>query len=232
MESMLDIALDILADATIDTLKLVPFLLATYIAMEWLEHKTGTKTQEAVRKAGSAGPIIGAALGVVPQCGFSAAASTLYAGRVITLGTLFAVYLSTSDEMLPIFIAEQAPVETIAGILVAKLVIAMVMGFLVDAIMRRRKSRRRGFAFTNCASATDATATIIAAPAKSIPRLYISITMIAPMAATTSITSMITVTTMMQMDGRTSFAAPLSTHLKSLFSSFLSRLRSMRLSKG
>ena len=144
MESMLDIALDILADATIDTLKLVPFLLATYIAMEWLEHKTGTKTQEAVRKAGSAGPIIGAALGVVPQCGFSAAASTLYAGRVITLGTLFAVYLSTSDEMLPIFIAEQAPVETIAGILVAKLVIAMVMGFLVDAIMRKKKITQEG----------------------------------------------------------------------------------------
>ena len=107
-----DIAFDVVQDAVIDTLYLIPFLLVTYLAMEWLEHKTGARTQEAIRGAGKAGPAIGALLGVVPQCGFSAAASTLYAGRVVTLGTLFAVYLSTSDEMLPIFIAEQVPVQT------------------------------------------------------------------------------------------------------------------------
>ena len=88
-----------------DTLYLIPFLFVTYLAMEWLEHKTGGKTQEAIRHAGAAGPIVGAFLGVVPQCGFSAVAATLYAGRVITLGTLFAVFLSTSDEMLPIFLS-------------------------------------------------------------------------------------------------------------------------------
>lgn len=119
-----------------DTLYLIPFLFVTYAAMEWLEHRTAGKTQEAIQRAGAAGPIAGAVLGVVPQCGFSAAAATLYAGRVITLGTLFAVFLSTSDEMLPIFIAEQVPVGTIAKILGAKIVIGMVMGFIVDAVLR------------------------------------------------------------------------------------------------
>lgn len=119
-----------------DTLYLIPFLFLTYMAMEWLEHRTAGKTQEAIQHAGAAGPIVGAVLGVVPQCGFSAAAATLYAGRVVTLGTLFAVFLSTSDEMLPIFIAEQVPVETIAKILGAKLLIGMIMGFIVDTVLR------------------------------------------------------------------------------------------------
>lgn len=119
-----------------DTLYLIPFLFVTYLAMEWLEHKTAGKTQEAIQRAGAAGPVAGAFLGVIPQCGFSAAAATLYAGRVITLGTVFAVFLSTSDEMLPIFLAEQVPAETIAKILGAKVVIGMVMGFIVDAVLR------------------------------------------------------------------------------------------------
>lgn len=131
-----DIAVEVLQDAVIDTLYLIPFLLVTYLLMEWLEHKTGHKAQSAIRKAGKAGPAIGAVLGVVPQCGFSAAASTLYAGRVITLGTLFAVFLSTSDEMLPIFIAEQVPIETLLGVLGIKVVVGMAFGFAVDAVLR------------------------------------------------------------------------------------------------
>lgn len=119
-----------------DTLYLIPFLFATYVAMEWLEHMTGARTQDAIRRAGNFGPIIGALLGVVPQCGFSAAAATLYAGRVITLGTLFAVFLSTSDEMLPIFIAEQVPLPTILSILGTKMAIGIVAGFVVDLVMR------------------------------------------------------------------------------------------------
>ena len=106
METIAHIAEHVLEHSLADTLYLIPFLFVTYLAMEWLEHKTGGKTQEAIRHAGAAGPIVGAFLGVVPQCGFSAVAATLYAGRVITLGTLFAVFLSTSDEMLPIFLAE------------------------------------------------------------------------------------------------------------------------------
>ncbi|HIT46048.1 MAG TPA: arsenic efflux protein [Candidatus Aphodovivens excrementavium] len=136
MEEFVHILQHTLEHSVSDTLYLIPFLLLTYVAMEWLEHRTAGKTQEAIQHAGAAGPIVGAVLGVVPQCGFSAAAATLYAGRVVTLGTLFAVFLSTSDEMLPIFIAEQVPVETIAKILGAKLLIGMIMGFIVDTVLR------------------------------------------------------------------------------------------------
>lgn len=136
MEEFAHILQHTLGHSVSDTLYLIPFLFLTYMAMEWLEHRTAGKTQEAIQHAGAAGPIVGAVLGVVPQCGFSAAAATLYAGRVVTLGTLFAVFLSTSDEMLPIFIAEQVPVETIAKILGAKLLIGMIMGFIVDTVLR------------------------------------------------------------------------------------------------
>lgn len=131
-----DLAIDVLQDAFFDTLYLIPFLLVTYLFMEWLEHKTGSKAQDAIRRAGVGGPAIGALLGVVPQCGFSAAASTLYAARVVTLGTLFAVFLSTSDEMLPIFIAEQVPANVLFTVIVFKIVIGMAFGFAVDAVMR------------------------------------------------------------------------------------------------
>lgn len=146
MENIAHIAGHVLEHSLADTLYLIPFLFVTYLAMEWLEHKTGGKTQEAIRHAGAAGPIVGAFLGVVPQCGFSAVAATLYAGRVITLGTLFAVFLSTSDEMLPIFLAEAVPGNTILSIMGAKVVIGMVMGFIVDAVLRlarRDKERLR-----------------------------------------------------------------------------------------
>ncbi len=130
---------DVIIDTLQDTLKLIPFLFLTYLAMEYLEHKTGRKAQKLVRKAGRFGPVIGGALGIVPQCGFSAAASGLYAGRVITLGTLMAIYLSTSDEMLPILISEQAPVRTIVFILLAKVVIGIAAGFVIDLFFSGRK---------------------------------------------------------------------------------------------
>jgi len=119
----MEIMMHALEHAFVDTLKLVPFLFVTYLAMEALEHHAGAASEAAVRKAGHAGPAIGALLGVVPQCGFSAAASTLYAARVVSLGTLFAVFLSTSDEMLPILIAEQAPMALIVKVLAIKVVV-------------------------------------------------------------------------------------------------------------
>lgn len=137
--SLMDVAADVLQDAVLDTLYLIPFLLVTYLLMEWLEHHMGEKSQRAIQRAGVAGPAIGAVLGAVPQCGFSAAASTLYAGRVVTLGTLFSVYLSTSDEMLPIFIAEQVPLPTLFAVIGSKIVIGLVFGFAVDAVMRFRR---------------------------------------------------------------------------------------------
>ena len=98
--------LEIIEETLIDAVKLLPFLFITYLIMEYIEHKMGHKTKSAIKKSGKWGPIIGSILGVFPQCGFSVSATNLYAGRVITLGTLIAVYLSTSDEMLPIFISE------------------------------------------------------------------------------------------------------------------------------
>lgn len=142
----MEIMMHALEHAFVDTLKLVPFLFVTYLAMEALEHHAGAASEAAVRKAGHAGPAIGALLGVVPQCGFSAAASTLYAARVVSLGTLFAVFLSTSDEMLPILIAEQAPMALIVKVLAIKVVVGMVVGFAIDAVlhaMRRDKERLR-----------------------------------------------------------------------------------------
>lgn len=139
----MDLLIDILLDAGKDTLSLVPFLLVTYLALETLEHVAGDRVNGAIKRAGAAGPVVGSLLGIVPQCGFSAMAATLYAGRVVTLGTLVAVFLSTSDEMLPLLLAEQVPVQTMAMLLASKALIALVTGFIVDAAIRglRRNAR-------------------------------------------------------------------------------------------
>ena len=142
MEDITHLIGHVLEHSIEDTLYLIPFLFVTYLAMEWLEHKAGDKAEEAVRRAGAAGPVVGSLVGIVPQCGFSAAAATLWAGRVITLGTLFAVLLSTSDEMLPIFLAEQVAPMTILKIMGVKLMIGMVMGFVVDAAVRLARRDR------------------------------------------------------------------------------------------
>ncbi len=132
---------EVIIDTLLDVIKLLPFLFLTYLAMEYLEHKAGEKTEGLMRKAGRFGPVIGGALGIVPQCGFSTAASNLYAGRVITLGTLMAVYLSTSDEMLPVLISEKAPLKSIAGILLAKAGIGIAAGLLTDLLLGRKGAR-------------------------------------------------------------------------------------------
>ena len=139
----MDLLIDILLDAGKDTLSLVPFLLVTYLALETLEHVAGDSVNGAIKRAGAAGPVVGSLLGIVPQCGFSAMAATLYAGRVVTLGTLVAVFLSTSDEMLPLLLAEQVPVQTMAMLLASKALIALITGFVVDAAIRglRRNAR-------------------------------------------------------------------------------------------
>jgi len=126
--------LDVILDTVIDTLKILPFLFLAYLLMEYIEHKTTKKSQEMIQKAGKIGPMIGGLLGVIPQCGFSVAATNFYAVRIISLGTLMAVYLSTSDEMLPILLSEAVPISTILGILGIKLIIGIVAGFIVDGI--------------------------------------------------------------------------------------------------
>lgn len=134
--------LDVIMDTLIDGIKLLPFLFLTYLVMEYIEHKTGSKVTQLIKKSGKAGPALGSLLGVVPQCGFSAAASNLYAGRIITVGTLVAIFLSTSDEMLPILISEQAPISVIIKILLLKVVIGMIAGFLLDLVIRRRSGEK------------------------------------------------------------------------------------------
>lgn len=131
--------LDIILDSFIDSVKLLPFLFVTYLVMEYLEHKAGEKMQAAIRKSGKGGPVIGSILGVFPQCGFSAAASNLYAGRIITLGTLVAIYLSTSDEMLPIMISENVGIIMIAKILAFKVIVGMIAGFVIDFVFRKQE---------------------------------------------------------------------------------------------
>ena len=117
-----------------DNIKLLPFLFLTYLLMEALEHTTGGKVQSRIKNAGKVGPLWGGLLGILPQCGISAAASSLYAGRVITVGTLLAVFLSTSDEMLPIFISASVPASTVIKILVTKAVIAILSGFIAEFV--------------------------------------------------------------------------------------------------
>ncbi|MBQ4245048.1 MAG: arsenic efflux protein [Clostridia bacterium] len=134
---------DVIIDTLFDNIKLLPFLFLTYLLMEYIEHKTGEKAEAAIRRAGKIGPLAGGVLGIVPQCGFSASASGFYAGRVISLGTLIAVFLSTSDEMLPICISHQAGIAVIAKILAFKAVAGIVLGFLTDAVMRLLKKGKK-----------------------------------------------------------------------------------------
>ncbi len=130
--------LDILLDTIIDSLKILPFLLVAYLVIELIEKKAGDRTTKIIQKSGKFGSILGGILGIVPQCGFSAAAANLYAGRVITMGTLIAIFLSTSDEMLPILISEAVSTSLILKILLIKLFIAIAIGTLVDFIFRKK----------------------------------------------------------------------------------------------
>lgn len=131
--------LDVICDTLIDGVRILPFLFLAYLAMECLEHWTGGKMQAVVRKSGKAGPALGGILGIFPQCGFSAAAANLYAGRIITMGTLIAVFLSTSDEMLPIMISENVGFSLIGRLLLVKVFFAIAAGFLVDTLFRKKE---------------------------------------------------------------------------------------------
>lgn len=143
----MDLLLHFIEHALEDTLALVPFLFVTYIVLEALEHAAGTRANALVRRAGAAGPVVGALLGVVPQCGFSAMAATLYAGRVVTLGTLVAVFLSTSDEMLPMLVAERVEAGFLFRVLGLKVLIALITGVLADLAIRALRRNARVHAF-------------------------------------------------------------------------------------
>ena len=132
--------LDVLLDTIIDVLKILPFLFIAYLIIELIENKAGDKTTNIIRKSGKFGPVLGGLLGIVPQCGFSTAAANLYAGKIISMGTIIAVFLSTSDEMLPILISEAVPVNLIINILLIKVVISITAGLIVDFMYRKKHS--------------------------------------------------------------------------------------------
>lgn len=130
---------EVILDTIIDSLKLIPFLLVAFLIIELLEHKLNNKTKHIITKSKKIGPIIGSLLGVIPQCGFSVMATNLYITRIITLGTLISIYLSTSDEMLIIMISEKVEISLILKILLIKIFFGIVYGLIIDKIINKKK---------------------------------------------------------------------------------------------
>ena len=130
---------EVITETLIDSVKLLPFLFITFLVIELFEHKLSKKSKNAITNSGKFGPFIGSFLGLIPQCGFSVAVTNLYATRIITLGTLISIYLSTSDEMIPILIAEQAPIELLIKIIILKFIIGSIFGFIIDLFFKKRE---------------------------------------------------------------------------------------------
>ncbi|MDD6387952.1 MAG: putative manganese transporter [Bacilli bacterium] len=131
---------DIILDTLIDSIKLLPFLFIVFFVLEYIEHKVSRKNKKIIENSGKYGPFIGAILGMFPQCGFSVAATNLFSARVITFGTLIAVYLSTSDEMLPILLSNGLPITFILKIMLIKVIIGMTAGFIIDYLLKNKIS--------------------------------------------------------------------------------------------
>ena len=134
---------DCLMDGLIDTLKLLPYLLITFIVLEFIEHKLSKKNQNVLSKNKKYGPFLGGVLGALPQCGFSAMAANLFSAKVITMGTLIAVFLSTSDEMLPIMISEKVELLLLIKILVFKIIVGIFIGFMVDFLYQKKQDVKK-----------------------------------------------------------------------------------------
>lgn len=139
---ILDVLLDVFIDAVIDSLKLLPFLYLAYLLIEFLEHKASEKINSALTKFGALGAVGGALLGCVPQCGFSVVAANLYSGGLITLGTLIAVFISTSDEAIPVLLSHPEMAGTVWRLLAVKVVIAVIAGLLTDLCIRLFAKKR------------------------------------------------------------------------------------------
>lgn len=135
--------MDLILDAVLDCLKILPFLFLSYLAVEYVEHRMSAGSRELLYRAGKAGPILGGLIGMIPQCGFSAAAAGLFAGGILSPGTLLAVFLSTSDEMLPIMLSEGLPLSVIVRVLAVKAAVGMIAGLLTDLVLERFGAGRR-----------------------------------------------------------------------------------------
>ncbi len=132
----------ILEHSFLDSIKLIPFLFLTYLLMEYLEHRSGDIAERVLKRSGQFGSLIGSSLGLLPQCGFSSAAASLYSARVISLGTLIAVFLSTSDEMIPIFLSHHINITVLIKTLAVKFVIALLAGIIIDLIINTVYKKR------------------------------------------------------------------------------------------
>ena len=136
---------EIILDTLIDSLKLIPFLLVAFLLLEYIEHKMNKKTEKMIQKSGKFGPFIGGILGIFPQCGFSVMATNLYGARIITIGTLISIYLTTSDEMLPILISKNVEISVILKIILVKLLVGITVGFICDLILKKSKNDIESF---------------------------------------------------------------------------------------
>lgn len=134
--------LDAFLDALLDTAKTLPFLLAAFLAIEAIEHYSNSYMNRILSKVGKAGPLLGAVFGCVPQCGFSVAAANLYSGGLITLGTLLAVFLSTSDEAILILLSHPGSGRAILFLLLGKVAIGVIAGYLADLVFRKKKEEK------------------------------------------------------------------------------------------
>ena len=130
---------EVINETLLDTVKLLPFLFVAFLILEYLEHKITKKNIKVIKKSGKFGPILGSILGAFPQCGFSVLATNLYAARVITLGTLISIYLSTSDEMIPLMIAQNIEISVIIKILLIKIIIGFISGTIIDLIITKKE---------------------------------------------------------------------------------------------
>ncbi len=129
----------------LDSIKLLPFLFIAFLIIELIEHKLSDKSKKAISKSGKFGPILGSTLGLIPQCGFSVIATNLYITRIITLGTLISIYLSTSDEMLVILLSKNASISTILPILGTKFLVGIISGFIIDFLLRNKTKKQETY---------------------------------------------------------------------------------------
>lgn len=133
---------EIIIDTLLDTIKLIPFLFIAFLLIEYIEHKISSKSKKVIAKSKKYGPVLGSLLGALPQCGFSVIATNLYITRIVSLGTLIAIYLSTSDEMLPVLISEKAPINLILKIILIKVLLGIIYGIIIDIIFSKKNKNK------------------------------------------------------------------------------------------
>jgi len=137
--------IDIILDTIKDSLRLIPFLFIAFLIIELIEHKLSKKSKKIIGSSKHYGPLAGSLLGMFPQCGFSVMATNLYVTRIISLGTLIAIYLSTSDEMLPILLSHKTDISIIIKILLIKFGVGVISGFFIDVALRNKEETKETY---------------------------------------------------------------------------------------